>query len=312
VAETTMLDAALALASDGYAVFPLQPGTKNQPLVKAWQQVATRAPEQVTTWWTRWPAANIGICCGLCSPALVVIDLDCHGDVDGLDTWGALCVALDFDDDTLRVRTPSGGEHLYWTAPDGHELSNTAGKLGEGIDTRAGAGYVVAPPSRTRDGAYEPLGGTRRDLPMPLVSILSKAPPSEPGENQSRPSGRTFSTYVQRAIEAEADRVTRAAEGTRNATLNAAAFARPRWPVGWAMRRSNELLPVGWTRVWLSHGPRLPPPCPTRSRHKRTLGLCQTARPCQCFSNARTWGMVSAWQRGTDGTSITATILGIG
>src|SRR5690606_18675731 len=55
--------------------------------------------------------------------------------------------------ETLTVRTPSGGLHLYFTAPDGVQLRNTAGERGNGlgwkIDTRAWGGYVVAPGSIT-------------------------------------------------------------------------------------------------------------------------------------------------------------------
>src|SRR5262249_11223331 len=49
---------------------------------------------------------------------------------------------------TLTARTPSGGRHLYFAGPD---VSNSAGKVGVGLDIKSRAGYVVAPPSVTID-----------------------------------------------------------------------------------------------------------------------------------------------------------------
>jgi hypothetical protein len=50
--------------------------------------------------------------------------------------------------DTLTVRTPSGGLHLYFRAPEGVALRKTEGDRGNGlgwkIDTRAWGGYMVA------------------------------------------------------------------------------------------------------------------------------------------------------------------------
>ena len=48
---------------------------------------------------------------------------------------------------TFSVSTPSGGLHLYFTAPKNAPLGNTAGKLGKHVDTRGIGGYVVGPGS---------------------------------------------------------------------------------------------------------------------------------------------------------------------
>jgi len=47
--------------------------------------------------------------------------------------------------DTLTVRTPRGGRHLYFKG----ELRSTTDKLGAKIDTRGIGGYVLLPPSHT-------------------------------------------------------------------------------------------------------------------------------------------------------------------
>jgi hypothetical protein len=54
--------------------------------------------------------------------------------------------------ETLTVATPTGGTHLYYQAPTGVELHNTARTIGPLIDTRAHGGYVVGPGSVTVDG----------------------------------------------------------------------------------------------------------------------------------------------------------------
>ena len=64
--------------------------------------------------------------------------------------------------ETFMVRTGRGGLHLYFTAPPGVRLGNTAGELGRGlgwlIDTRGHGGYVVAP------GSVVDLPGRHRPL----------------------------------------------------------------------------------------------------------------------------------------------------
>ena len=85
---------------------------------------------------------------------------------------------------TFTVRTPSGGLHLYFTAPD-KSLGNTVGKLGRQIDTRGVGGYVVGPGSVCRTGYYTivtrspccracPIGLRMHSTPQsPTVSITA-------------------------------------------------------------------------------------------------------------------------------------------
>ncbi|MEI5528359.1 bifunctional DNA primase/polymerase, partial [Streptomyces brasiliscabiei] len=89
---------------------------------------------------------------------LVVVDLDVPKDQDnssadapdGATTFKALCERTGHTvPDTYRTRTASGGQHLYFTAPAGVRLGNTAGTLAPLVDTRAWGGYVVATGSVT-------------------------------------------------------------------------------------------------------------------------------------------------------------------
>jgi hypothetical protein len=78
---------------------------------------------------------------------------------------------------TYQVRTPSGGRHLYFTAPPGVRLPSSVNRLGPHIDTRAWGGYVVAPGSTTPDGAYGVLDDARvAALPNWLTPLLIEPP----------------------------------------------------------------------------------------------------------------------------------------
>ena len=221
---TRLVDHALSLAENhAWAVFPTD--NEKHPRVKDWPNVASTDPATIERWWARWPDANIGIACG--ASGLVVVDLDIKNGSPGLASWAALCTRLgiEAEPETPTVRTPTAGQHIYFDAP--LELSNTVGRLGLGIDTRAVGGYVVAPPSSTGDGAYT---WTRRanlkPLPDALVDLLRKPSPTTEQRTipPSAPTG-DLSRYVQKALDAELATVAGAPEGSRNDSLNDAAFS---------------------------------------------------------------------------------------
>ena len=176
-----LLNAARWCAARDWHVFPLRPGDKRPafPDHKAedctgtdprcrsghqgWEPRATTDPGRIGRAWARTPY-NIGIACG--PSGLLVIDLDkpkpgevpppqwaLPGVTDGADVLAALCErhGQPFPCETFIVRTRRGGLHLYFTAPPGVRLGNTAGDsergLGWLIDTRGHGGYVVAPGS---------------------------------------------------------------------------------------------------------------------------------------------------------------------
>jgi hypothetical protein len=57
--NTKKLEAALALARDGYRVFPIVPNAK-VPAITGWQIAATRSEDQIKQWWSENPDYNIG------------------------------------------------------------------------------------------------------------------------------------------------------------------------------------------------------------------------------------------------------------
>ncbi|RSS80727.1 bifunctional DNA primase/polymerase [Streptomyces sp. WAC06614] len=237
---SALLSAALAAAARGWPVFPLRPGQK-RPALHAeahcprtgpcaaghakWEQRATTDPDTIRRCWTHNPY-NIGIATG---PAgLLVVDLDQPKNTadapSGADTFKALCErAGQAVPITYRTRTPSGGEHLFFTAPPGGWLGNTAGKLGPLIDTRAWGGYVVAPGSNIPAGAYEvtddaPLA----ELPPWLLSLLQSVPPT--AAKRLTPPTVSGTRVARAALDAECTVVRTAPDKQRNATLNRCAF----------------------------------------------------------------------------------------
>ncbi|NLF13898.1 MAG: DUF3987 domain-containing protein [Anaerolineaceae bacterium] len=216
--QNILLAAALAYARLGWAVHPLRPGDK-RPLLRDWPHKATAGEGTIRDWWSRWPGANVGLACG--PSGLFVVDLDVKGGADGVASWAALAARLGLDGGagpaTPTSRTPSGGRHLFFAAPD-PAPGNTAGRLGPGIDTRGVGGYVVLPPSTLADGTtytWEISPRDRDPIPLPraLAALLAGDAP------------RRTAAYALAALDAEVARMAGAPAGTRNDTLNAAAFA---------------------------------------------------------------------------------------
>ncbi|GAB1332676.1 bifunctional DNA primase/polymerase [Streptomyces sennicomposti] len=185
---------------------------------------ATTDPGRIDEWWTATPSAGVGVACG---PAgLVVIDIDAHaaevpdrarllpgipipeqvslaGLASGFDTLALLAAYRGrpdpaADEDTLRVRTPSGGLHVWYRTPDPDTRlrcstgSGSRAALAWQVDVRADGGYIVAPTTRTAQGVYRPVGPTRVPAPLPdwlrdelvrtghLVAPAPSAPPEGP------------------------------------------------------------------------------------------------------------------------------------
>jgi hypothetical protein len=232
--RASMRDAALAAAGRGWPVFPLRPGRKRpRPELTDWEPRATVDPERIEQWWARHPTDNIAIATG---PAgLVVVDLDQAriGDTPPYDWPGATGGADVLDQlaarhgqalaPTWTVHTASGGRHLYYWAPEGAELRNTAGRAGWKIDTRAGGGYVVAARSTVGGRPYVVIDDTPPvELPHWLAQLVAPSPSPPSRSAPARPGHERG--YATAALRGEVQRVLDAPPGTRNAALNRAAW----------------------------------------------------------------------------------------
>jgi hypothetical protein len=209
-------DAALDYAQQGLHVFPLQPKGKT-PLTAHGLDDATIDLMTIETWWARWPQANVAIRTG----DLLVVDEDRLGALDEVAT------ALGETIPETRVAQTASGRHFYFSQPEGQRIRNTAGKLAEGIDTRGDGGYVVAPPSIHPSGAIYGWLSEANGVPLPdwMAERLVRHQP----ERKPMPADISFALgttpYGQQALDQEINAVANAVEGTRNHTLNTAAFA---------------------------------------------------------------------------------------
>jgi putative DNA primase/helicase len=126
------LEAALAYAALGFAVFPCWPRSK-RPMTAHGFKDATTDPATIRAWWTKRPDANIG----LPVPAdCVVVDVDHREPVEDLPY-------------TATARTGRGEHRWYRTT---RPLRNSVNIL-PGVDQRGLGGYVVVPPSIHESGA---------------------------------------------------------------------------------------------------------------------------------------------------------------
>lgn len=233
------IDAALIYAARGWPVFPTHNPVSRRgapaacscghadcssvgkhPRTRDGFKSATTDADQIGRWWSTWPQAGVGIQTGAPS-GLVVVDIDpAHG---GNDTLKALTEEHGDFPPGRTVRTGSGGLHLYFQHP-GHDMPNTAGRLGPGVDTRGDRGYVLAPPSRHRTGGVYMVTSHGMQIPeMPLWLLQALEPaPTRPTRERSEP--RDAGAWAKAAVAGELDRLGNAKDGTRNDTLNKVAF----------------------------------------------------------------------------------------
>jgi hypothetical protein len=245
--------AALALAGRAWRVFPLLPGDKRPAFPNhsqdrcdrtdwwcrhghlGWEPRATVDRDRIVRCWatTGW---NIGVAAG--PSGLVVVDLDVPKPGQRPpDEWALLGITCGADvfaelaararqpmPVTFTVATPSGGRHLYFTAPAGARLRNTAGTLGWRVDTRAHGGYVVGPGSTTPAGAYT-IVDERPPVVLPawLTHPLAFRPAAAASAAAQSAVTRQDS-YLGSILDREAMHVQRAPAGQHNAALFSAAL----------------------------------------------------------------------------------------
>ena len=109
----------------------------------------------------------------------VIIDIDVKGEkhkTDGMQPFIKLCNELNISDnlinETLVVKTGSGGFHLYFKLPEGADYRELSQKsITEGLDIRTHLGYVIAAGTNgyTVLTDKEPL-----ELPLPLLDKMKR------------------------------------------------------------------------------------------------------------------------------------------
>jgi hypothetical protein len=155
-----LLKAALWYQKNGYSVIPVKKNKK--PYIK-WEKYQTERadPGQVTTWWKKWPHANIAIVTGKIS-GIDVVDCDSEDGKSALN---------DFLPETLILpisKTPHGYHYFFKHSPG---LSNGVRVITD-TDLRTTGGYIIVPPSGNGKG--------KTYAWLPEMSIAKVEPPAMP------------------------------------------------------------------------------------------------------------------------------------
>ncbi len=140
------------------------------------------------------------------------VNLD--GLATGFDTLALLAALRRYpspaeDEQTLRVRTPSGGLHVWYLnpSPANRYRSSTGSSpkmaLAWQVDVRAHAGYIVAPGTRTTAGVYTRVGEARYPAPLPdwLAADLTRTG-HLPAEQQAKTNTPPLKSRARRAPKA--------------------------------------------------------------------------------------------------------------
>jgi hypothetical protein len=179
-----LLQAALSLAAQGLAVFPLHyPVQRSYGLVCSCDEAcstpakhpfgklahkgvydATTDTAQIKAWWH--PGTNYNI--GVAATSMLVLDVDPRK--RGYESLAALEEANDIVPHSWCVITGSNGRHIFLKLPADTKVTNSAGQLGQGLDIRTDGGYVVGP------GSTHISGNPYRWLFSPDEAPLAEAP----------------------------------------------------------------------------------------------------------------------------------------
>ena len=166
MSKKTLAEVALWYLEQGLHIVPLVPRGK-KPLVP-WQEFQDRPPteEEVNSWWSRWPDANIGVLTGVGRVPLVVVDAD---SAQGA-TWCTKNVNTPWTVKTGKLH----GRHFYLRMGD-NRIPNAHFF---GIDLWGHGGYVVAAPSVHESGVqyvWQGVDGARfPDLPVIDPALIKR------------------------------------------------------------------------------------------------------------------------------------------
>jgi len=199
--DNNLLEAALAYAREGWAVFPVHEPNKQgcscgnpecedvgkHPRTPHGFYDATTDERTIRKWWGWWPNANIG------TPPAERVVLD----VDGLDGICALAALEKVHAPLPETLTANTGrelhQHFYFAASDA-VIRNSNGKLGPGLDVRGAGGYVILPPSLHQSGNRYAWANDLEPAPLPpwLAAAISEPvrAESEPPSAEDKTGGK--------------------------------------------------------------------------------------------------------------------------
>lgn len=134
----------------GWCLFPIRPGRKHPPLFDNNLALASNSTAQVWAWNVQFPGCNWGL--SLAKSHLIVLDVDTKEGKQGRESLDRLELEHGRLPYTRRVRTPSGGEHIYFTETNVVRHRMRLDAFGPGIDS---PNYVLVPScTLTAGGSY--------------------------------------------------------------------------------------------------------------------------------------------------------------
>ena len=219
------LDWALWYASQGFHVFPCPAGQKSPAGSPYSSKQATTDPEQIKAWYADDPDLNIAI--RLDFSGLMCVDVDSYK--SDCKFW-ELIADLELPR-TMHATTARGGTHLLFQRTADAYPRHLFGDSSSQVDIQT-AHHIMVHPSTFEGRQYGPLSD---DPIAPAPAFLAeKARPSiygdelpdmGPPEPRLVPVPANSDPWAEAALSKEIEAVLCALEGSRNNTLNAAAFS---------------------------------------------------------------------------------------
>lgn len=224
------LAAALLYASIGWRVMPLHspainagaigcscgrddcPSPAKHPRTERGLKDATSDEATIRDWWRRWPGANVGVVTGADS-GIVVLDVDAGS--GGIESLAELQGEHGDIAETVEAVTGGGGLHLIFRHPGrAHKISNSAKRVGPGLDVRGDGGYIVAAPSGHMSGRAYGWNASPESLSpiaIPEWLLARMIEPVQPASAQDRPRSDSGQHWLGKAL-------AKAGVGSRNET----------------------------------------------------------------------------------------------
>ncbi len=169
-----ILEWATWYSDHGFSIVPTIEGGK-RPALESWKEFQTRRPthNEITLWMTGlYRNCGIGLVTGTISGNVFVIDADAGPGKVGSETLDDLQMMHDDLPHTWTSNTGGGGRHYFYRAPVGVKIQTGQNVLGQHVDVRGEAGFLVLPPSPHPSGhSYAWLAGS-----APSVTIIADAP----------------------------------------------------------------------------------------------------------------------------------------
>lgn len=218
----------LELVTLGYVVFPLVEDTKIPPQGMYWRAMGSSDPDEVTSWWSKFPNDNVGIDCG--KSHILVIDLDSE---DAADRWDETWDQNDddsWDDGRYPVVETRRGWHVYFEQPCPVVGNPKQHRLGEGIDVKGDGGMVVGPGSVISGHEYTLVRGDLADVPrcprwlLPKIRSSARVSAFQASRNQALHDHVVKGWGAMHLVKSAVNQIAHAPPGHRNDKLNTWAY----------------------------------------------------------------------------------------